>query len=140
MYNTLFCIDDEPISLMISKKIISKTAFAKEVITALNGEEALRMYDSFKKNTSKNTSSIPELIFLDLNMPVVMGGWKFLELFTSEHYSEFNNVKVIILSSTIDPQDLAKAKAFSLVADFLPKPITVGVLDYSKEKFNNQKA
>ena len=92
-----------------------------------------------KKNTSTNTSSIPELIFLDLNMPV-MGGWKFLELFTSEHYSEFNNVKVIILSSTIDPQDLAKAKAFNMVADFLPKPITVGVLDYLKEKFNNQKA
>ena len=139
MYNTIFCIDDDPISLMISKKIISKTAFAKEVITALNGEEALRMYDTFKKNTSTNTSSIPELIFLDLNMPV-MGGWKFLELFTSEHYSEFNNVKVIILSSTIDPQDLAKAKAFNMVADFLPKPITVGVLDYLKEKFNNQKA
>jgi CheY-like chemotaxis protein len=139
MYNTIFCIDDDPISLMISKKIISKTAFAKEVITALNGEEALRMYDTFKKNTSTSTSSIPELIFLDLNMPV-MGGWKFLELFTSEYYSEFNNVKVIILSSTIDPQDLAKAKAFNMVADFLPKPITVGVLDYLKEKFNNQKA
>lgn len=134
MYNTIFCIDDDPISLMISKKIISKTAFAKEVITALNGEEALRMYDNFKENPSVHLNSKPELIFLDLNMPV-MGGWKFLELFTSEHYSEFNTVKVIILSSTIDPQDLAKAKTYSVVADFLPKPITVGMLDYLKEKF-----
>jgi CheY-like chemotaxis protein len=128
MYNTIFCIDDDPISLMISKKIISKTAFAKEVITAL------KMYDDFKENTFKNFNSKPELIFLDLNMPVI-GGWKFLDLFTSEHYSEFNTVKVIILSSTIDPHDLAKAKTYSVVADFLPKPITVGMLDYLKEKF-----
>lgn len=134
MYNTIFCIDDDPISLMISKKIIAKTAFAKEVITALNGEEALRMYNNLKENPSTHLNSKPELIFLDLNMPV-MGGWKFLELFTSEYYSEFNTVKVVILSSTIDPQDLAKAKTYSVVKDFLPKPITVGMLDYLKEKF-----
>jgi CheY-like chemotaxis protein len=133
MYNTIFCIDDDPISLMISKKIISKTAFAKEVVTALNGEEALRVYDNFKENPTELISK-PQLIFLDLNMPV-MGGWKFLDVFTSEKYQEFNTVKVIILSSTIDPQDLAKAKTYSVVADFLPKPITVGMLDYLKEKF-----
>lgn len=133
MYNTIFCIDDDPISLMISKKIISKTAFAKEVVTALNGEEALRVYDNFKEKPTELISK-PQLIFLDLNMPV-MGGWKFLDVFTSEKYQEFNTVKVIILSSTIDPQDLAKAKTYSVVADFLPKPITVGMLDYLKEKF-----
>ena len=133
MYNTIFCIDDDPISLMISKKIISKTAFAKEVVTALNGEEALRVYDNFKENPTELISK-PQLIFLDLNMPV-MGGWKFLDVFTSEKYQEFNTVKVIILSSTIDPQVLAKAKTYSVVADFLPKPITVGMLDYLKEKF-----
>lgn len=134
MYNTIFCIDDDPISLMICKKIVSKTEFAKEVITALNGEEAIRMYDNFKKHPTEFLSK-PALIFLDLNMPV-MGGWKFLEIFTSEEYHEFNTVKVIILSSTIDPQDLAQAKTFSVVADFLPKPITVGMLDYLKEKFS----
>lgn len=132
MYNTIFCIDDDPISLMISKKMISKTEFAKEVITALNGEEALRMYDNLKEKTTDLISK-PELIFLDLNMPV-MGGWKFLEIFTSEGYLEFNTIKVIILSSTIDPQDLAKAKTYSIVVDFLPKPITIGMLDYLKEK------
>jgi len=39
-----------------------------------------------------------------------MGGWEFLERFTQPEYTAFNNTKVIILSSTIDPQDLAKAK------------------------------
>lgn len=90
------------------------------------------MYDNLKEKTTDLISK-PELIFLDLNMPV-MGGWKFLEIFTSEDYLEFNTIKVIILSSTIDPQDLAKAKTYSIVVDFLPKPITIGMLDYLKEK------
>ena len=64
-----------------------------------------------------------------------MGGWKFLERFTQPEYTAFNNTKVIILSSTIDPQDLAKAKTYKIVADFLPKPITVGMLEYLTEKF-----
>ena len=95
------------------------------------------MYDTSKKDTSINLNSVPELIFSDLNMPI-MGGWKFLELFTSKHYLEFNNAKAIILSSTIDPQDLAKSKTFSVVAEFLPKPITVGILDYLKENLNKK--
>jgi CheY-like chemotaxis protein len=133
MYNSIFCIDDDPISLMISKKIIAKTTFAKEVITAVNGQEALRMYD--KLNISADFNSKPDLIFLDLNMPV-MGGWEFLEHFVRSEYAMFNNIKVIILSSTVDPQDLAKAKTYSIVADFLAKPITVEMLDYLKEKLS----
>ncbi len=132
MYNTIFCIDDDPISLMISKKIITKTSFAKEILTASNGEEALKIYDELNKN--QLLSAKPEFIFLDLNMPV-MGGWKFLERFTQPEYIAFNNTKVIILSSTIDPQDLAKAKTYKIVADFLPKPITVEMLEYLTEKF-----
>ncbi|MGL2993971.1 response regulator [Flavobacterium sp. TSSA_36] len=132
MFNTILCIDDDPISLMISKKIISKIAFAKEVVTALNGEEALNFYKSAKDNPDQNPKI--DLIFLDLNMPV-MGGWKFLEIFTTDEYNKFNkNTRVIIISSTVDPQDLAKAKIFPIVTDFLPKPITIGMLEYLNEK------
>jgi CheY-like chemotaxis protein len=132
MYNTIFCIDDDPISLMISKKIITKASFAKEILTALNGEETLKIYDELCKNNA--LSSKPELIFLDLNMPI-MGGWEFLEQFTQPEYAGFNNTKVIILSSTIDPKDLARAKTYKIVVDFLPKPITAGMLEYLTEKF-----
>lgn len=132
MFNTILCIDDDPISLLISKKINSKVAFAKEVLTALNGEEALKLYRNARENY-QNSPKI-DLIFLDLNMPV-MGGWKFLEIFTTEEYSLFNkDTRVIIISSTIDPQDLAKARIFPIVVDFLPKPITVGMLEYLNEK------
>lgn len=133
MLEQILCIDDDPITLMLCKKVISKSAFSKEIITAQNGEEALHHFHTLKYN--KNKASKPELIFLDLNMPV-MGGWEFLDHFTSPAYAEFNTAPVIVLSSTIDPDDLAKAKKYPIIIDFLSKPITQPMLEYLKKKID----
>ncbi|MEP6806055.1 MAG: response regulator [Flavobacterium sp.] len=135
MLEQILCIDDDPITLMLCKKVISKSSFSKEIITAPNGEEALHYFNTLKYN--KNKANKPQLIFLDLNMPV-MGGWEFLDLFTSPDYNEFNSAKVIVLSSTIDPEDLAKAKKYPIIIDFLSKPITQQMLEYLKKKMNLQ--
>lgn len=134
MLDLIMCIDDDPITLMLLKKVINKALFSKEVITAQNGEEALDFFKSLK-NTSTNDiiTEQPQLIFLDLNMPV-MGGWEFLDHFNTSEYHNFNNTKVIILSSTIDPEDINKSKTYPIVIDFLPKPITTSMLDYLKTK------
>ena len=132
MLEQILCIDDDPITLMISKKVISKSGFSDEIITAQNGEEALLFFNSLKYNKSKEIKK-PQLIFLDLNMPV-MGGWEFLDHFTTSEYDEFNSVNVIVLSSTINPEDLAKAKKYPIILDFLSKPITVQMLEYLKNK------
>ena len=66
-------------------------------------------------------------------MPV-MGGWDFLDSFSTAEYSDFNETKVIILSSTIDPEDLEKSKKYSMVIDFLSKPISKEMLEYLKDK------
>jgi CheY-like chemotaxis protein len=68
-------------------------------------------------------------------MPV-MGGWEFLDYFTSAEYSDFSSTKVIVLSSTIDPEDLEKAKKYPMVIDFLSKPITQSMLEYLKHKIS----
>jgi CheY-like chemotaxis protein len=136
MLEQILCIDDDPITLMLCKKVISKSSFSKEIITAQNGEEALHYFNTLKYNNNKSkTNKKPELIFLDLNMPV-MGGWEFLDHFTSSDYSEFNKASVIVLSSTIDPDDLAKAKKYTIIIDFLSKPITQAMLEYLKKKID----
>ncbi|MFH7017694.1 response regulator [Flavobacterium sp. FlaQc-47] len=135
MLEQILCIDDDPITLMLCKKVILKSSFSKEIITAPNGEEALHHFNTLKYN--KNKANKPQLIFLDLNMPV-MGGWEFLDHFTSMDYNEFNSAKVIVLSSTIDPEDLAKAKKYPIIIDFLSKPITQQMLEYLKKKMNLQ--
>lgn len=136
MLEQILCIDDDPITLMLCKKVISKSSFSHEVITAQNGEEALHHFNTLKYTNDKNKRK-PELIFLDLNMPI-MGGWEFLDHFTSADYNEFNSAPVIVLSSTIDPDDLAKAKKYPIIIDFLSKPITLPMLEYLKKKIEQQ--
>lgn len=133
MVNKILCIDDDPITLMLCKKVINKSSFSDEIITSQNGEEALNYFNTIRQ--TENKSQYPQLIFLDLNMPV-MGGWEFLDYFNSPEFSDFNSIKVIVLSSTIDPEDLEKAKKYPMVIDFLSKPITQSMLEYLKIKIS----
>lgn len=137
MFDQILCIDDDPIALMLCKKVITKAEFSKELITAQNGEEALSYFNTLKNNTTPAdlNNKKPSLIFLDLNMPV-MGGWEFLDLFSTPNYSDFNTTNVIILSSTIDPDDLEKAKTYPMILDFLSKPVTTQMLEYIKNKMS----
>jgi CheY-like chemotaxis protein len=129
MLETIMCIDDDPITQMLIKKVIQKVAFSKEIITAQNGEEALGILNQLKSGNNKATNTSPQIIFLDLNMPV-MGGWEFLDFFNTLNYSEFNTIKVVILTSTIDPEDIEKSKTYPNVITFQSKPITVEMLDH----------
>lgn len=128
MLDLIMCIDDDPITLMLFKKVVQRASFAKEIIYAYNGQEAIAFIDNIKNEDTK-----PQLLFLDLNMPV-MGGWEFLDLFNNSNYYLSNNTKVIILTSTIDPEDIKKSKSYPNVIEFLSKPITVEMLHYLESR------
>ncbi len=133
MIESIFCVDDDPIAIMLAKKVISKSNFSKVISTAQNGEEALSFFESLSNNDNIST---PKLIFLDLNMPV-MDGWEFLDHFKTEQYSLYNNTPIVVLSSTIDPKDINKAKEYPMIIEFLSKPITVEMLNYISNKLSN---
>jgi CheY-like chemotaxis protein len=138
MLDKILCVDDDPITLMLCKKVIEKASFAQKIDTAQNGEEALHYFENWiKKNqhskiNHEKNDDYPKLIFLDLNMPI-MGGWEFLDNFSKITFSIFEKVKVIVLSSTIDPQDISKAKSYPMVIDFLSKPISKEMLEGLKD-------
>jgi CheY-like chemotaxis protein len=136
MLDLILCVDDDPITLMLCKMVISKSSFAQEIITAQNGEEAINYFDDLKLNNLGNDiPRYPQLILLDLNMPV-MGGWEFLDEFSKPEYTDaFKNTKVIVLSSTIDPRDISKSKTYPMVIDFMSKPITKEMLEDLKKIF-----
>lgn len=129
MLNKILCVDDDPITLMLCRKVITRANFSRHTDSAQNGEDALHYFDNLI--LQENEEEFPELIFLDLNMPV-MGGWEFLDNFSNSYAHFFPNTKVIVLSSTIDPQDVQNAKTYPMVLDFMSKPITMEMLEELK--------
>ena len=123
MLDNVLCVDDDAITLMLCKATITKAMFSKEVTTAINGQEAI---DYFK---SKDAPPI-DLVLLDLNMPV-KNGWDFLDEFVA--LEKKPAAKVAILSSSMDPGDVEKAKAYAPVITFLHKPLTFDSLEDLKK-------
>ena len=135
MLDKILCVDDDPITLMLCKKVVERVEFAKEIITAKNGEEAIQYFDNLFEERKINDSIVyPKLVLLDLNMPV-MDGWEFLESYMSKDYHDiFISTRFIVLSSSIDPYDINRAKTYPVIG-FLSKPITKEMLENLKSQF-----
>lgn len=116
--NSILLIDDDQINNFINKRIIKKLGIAEEVSIALNGEEALNHI----QNYCKDTGCCPELIFLDINMPV-MNGFEFLNEFKNLDLGNKNEVKIIVLTTSTNPGDMQKLKEYS-IKGFMNKPLT----------------
>jgi CheY-like chemotaxis protein len=129
MINKVMCIDDDPIALVLCDMVIKKAAFAVEVITAKNGRDGLLWFSTyFAKNSKLEKQDPPTLILLDLNMPV-MNGWDFLEDFLMKYTDRLPETKVVIVSSTVNPEDFSRASRYDIVIDFINKPLTVEGLE-----------
>lgn len=125
MLEKVLCIDDDPISVMLCSKVIERSDFAAQTDSANNGKSALSFLEGIIK---AETITYPEIILLDLNMPI-MNGWEFLEIYERNFASLFTDTKIVVLSSTIDPEDVNRTKEFSSVLTFISKPITKTSLD-----------
>lgn len=124
MIEKVFCIDDDNITLVLCDMVIKKSGFAGEVITAKNGKEGLAWFSAyFSKNNTALKQDPPQLIFLDLNMPI-MNGWDFLEDYLMKYAERIPETKVVILSSTVNPEDFLRANRYDIVIDFINKPLT----------------
>ena len=128
MIRKVLCVDDDTISLTISQLLLKRTGFATEVNTVIDGSEALEYFEDLFANNPNPAENAPELILLDINMPV-MNGWDFLQEYTPRFLDKLPNTRIVILSSTIDPEDFALAKQYPVVVQFISKPLSIENLD-----------
>ena len=112
--------------------LITKFCLSSEIVALNNGEEALN-YLSQSENLKKNKENDNLVVFLDLNMPI-MDGWEFLEKFENELYANYPNIKIILLSSSVDPSDIEKSNQFPMVFKFMSKPLSKEILKIVAEK------
>jgi CheY-like chemotaxis protein len=131
MIRKVLCVDDDTISLTISQLLLKRTGFASEVDTAIDGSEALEYFENLFANDTDPVTNAPELILLDINMPV-MNGWEFLQEYNPRYAAKLVNTHIIILSSTIDPEDFALAKQYPVVMQFISKPLSIENLEELK--------
>jgi len=109
----ILLIDDDEISNLLNQMVIQITDPSIELIVFSNAVEALKYLED-------HSDSLPDLIFLDINMPV-MNGWSFAE----KCKSKFPNLKIAVLSSSDDPDDILKIVQFPNIIQYVLKPISV---------------
>ena len=117
--NLVLLVDDNDTDNFISKRIIEITKFADKVIVKNSGKSALEYLESAQNNEAE----LPNVIFLDINMPIVDG---FVFLFEFEMFPDNlkQKCKIIILSSSNNKRDIAKIVDNEYVIKFITKPLT----------------
>ena len=118
--NCILLIDDDSINNFINERLIKKLNVANEIKVALNGEDGL---EYIQKNCSDDRSdSCPELILLDINMPV-MNGFDFIRAFEHLNIKNKSKVKIIILTTSRNNKDVEILKSLGNF-EFINKPLT----------------
>jgi CheY-like chemotaxis protein len=116
----IWVVDDDVIYKTIMKKIILKSEIFSSTVTFSNGEEAIHAL----KSAIEKKESLPDIILLDLDMPV-MDGWGFMDEIEVLKPQLLAEVLIYISSSSIAVQDKQKAKNNPNIVGYMSKPISL---------------
>lgn len=118
-------VDDDNVDNFINKKVILNSKFTDNVYVHTTASSALEFLKNMNELKLDSSSPIlPSHIFLDINMPV-SDGFYFLEEFGKLSEKITSEVKIIMLTSSLNPNDEVKSGFFKNVTNFLSKPLTV---------------
>ena len=119
-------IDDDNIYVNLIKKIIETKKLCDHLLIFKDGKEGIDYFEALLQNFNKE--NIPEVILLDINMPI-MDGWEFLERFTKIKNKFNSSITLYVVSSSINAVDIEKAKSLSTVKNYLVKPVKIDELE-----------
>lgn len=118
MINPIISVDDDDVASYILKVSLLKGGLGPDIHQFNDCATALFHLEKLEKEAVP----FPELIILDLTM-VQMDGWEFLEAFENRFHSRFPESKVVILTSSLNPEDRSRSGMFRFVLDFYQKPV-----------------
>ena len=119
----ILLIDDDRATNFLNEIVIKKTDCTDQIQVAGGGQQALE----FLKSGLAGKSPWPDLILLDINMPM-MNGWQFLEEFKKLKMVKKDEIVIVMLTTSINPEDQAKAETIEEVSGFRNKPLTTDII------------
>lgn len=112
-------IDDDEIYQFLIKKQVAVQNLAEEVCVFPNGQEAIQYF----QNSIATKAELPDIVFLDVNMPI-MDGWEFLDEYGKIYKQFHKEVKLYMISSSLNESDITRAQKMEQVKEYLVKPIS----------------
>ncbi|MFT4805098.1 MAG: CheY-like chemotaxis protein [Psychroserpens sp.] len=122
-------VDNDEVYKFLVKKILEIKELADSVLMFSDGEE---VYNYIKQNKGK-PDLLPDIILLDINMPI-MDGFLFMEEYIKLKHEINKDIAIYLVTSSIDPIDLKRSKKYTDIKDFITKPISVEVLEKISER------
>lgn len=122
-YYAVMLIDDNEIDNLINQKMIEAAEITEHIYTHTGARSAIEFLRNLEKLEDESKKVLPEVIFLDIDMPL-MDGFQFLDEFEKLSDTTKNNCKVVMLTSSINPQDVNKSKKYTYVKKYINKPLS----------------
>jgi CheY-like chemotaxis protein len=121
-YRTVMLIDDNEIDNLINQKMIEAASVTENIYTHTGAKSAIEFLRNMEKMDVAE-KVLPDVIFLDIDMPL-MDGFQFLEEFEKLGNVAKNKCKIVMLTSSINPQDYSRSKKYTNVKMYLNKPLS----------------
>jgi CheY-like chemotaxis protein len=128
--NRIMLVDDDEIHSNLCYELIQKSGIANEVQIFNDAEEALEYLEENKENTGK----LPDLIFLDINMPF-MDGWDFLEAYEGFSDTFQKEIVLVLLTSSVYKNDIERARDYKSVSEYIQTPISIQKLLATRDEY-----
>jgi CheY-like chemotaxis protein len=125
--NSVMVIDDDEATIFFNQLVVENSGCTDHIKVVQSGQEALD-YLANCVGSKEGNCPCPSLIFLDINMPA-MNGWEFLDKYRELGKEKKADIVVVMLTTSLFPEDVLKARGIPEISGFENKPLTAGKLE-----------
>lgn len=122
-YSSVMLIDDNEIDNLINQKMIEASNITGRIYTHTGAKSAIEFLKNIVQLNDLANQILPDVIFLDIDMPL-MDGFQFLDEFEKLSNDIRKRCRIVMLTSSINPQDVNRSKQYSYVKKYINKPLS----------------